>query len=231
MTSSGGRSSRAWHGLIAIVVLAALITQITLILTGGADANSGRTDSATGTGVRLFRLFSYFTIQSNLLVLATAALLALDPWRDSRRWRVARLDALLGIVITGAVFGTVLASQVHLTGLSWWLTVAFHYVSPWAYLLGWLIFGPRPRITWGTVAAAFVWPAAWITYTFVHGALTDWYPYPFLTVTEIGYPAALRNTGLVLVVAAALAALFKMLDARLPARAARPEPATRTPAP
>ena len=68
----------------------------------------------------------------------------------------------------------------------------------------WLLVGPRPRITWATVGWAFVWPVAWIVYTFVHGAVTGWYPYPFLDATVLGYPRALGH-GPVVVLALVLA--------------------------
>jgi hypothetical protein len=127
-------------------------------------------------------------------------------------WRVAHLDALLGIIITGLVFDVVLARQVHLTGAAFWATIGFHYVAPWAALLGWLGFGPRPRISWRTVVAAFIWPALWIGYTFAHGAATDWYPYPFLDVSKKGYATALINTAVVVIIAAALATALRFLD-------------------
>jgi hypothetical protein len=126
-----------------------------------------------------------------------------------------RLDALLGIFITGLVFAVVLAPKLHLTGGALVATIGFHYVSPVMALLGWLLFGPRPRITWRTVAVAFVWPVLWLVYTFTQGAFTDWYPYPFLDVTEIGFGAALRNALLVVVLGVVLAAGFRFLDRRL----------------
>ncbi len=209
--------SRAWHAVIALVVVACLVLQVVLLLTGGADANSGRSGEQVGVGVRLWRLFSYFTIQSNLFVLATAAVLAWRPAHDGAVWRVVRLDALLGIVITGLVFAIVLAPQVHLTGAALVATIGFHYVSPWATLLGWLLFGPRPRIGWATVAGAFAWPVLWLVYTFTQGAFTGWYPYPFLDVTELGAGSAVRNALLVVVLGALLAVVLRVLDARLPA--------------
>lgn len=188
------------------------MAQLGLLFAGGADANSGQIEPVAGLGVRLVRFFSYFTVESNLLVLAASITLAINPKRDGRWWRVLQLDALLGIVITGIVFELVLARIVSLTGLSYVLNLGFHYISPWMMLLGWLVFGPRPRITWSTVGWAFVWPLLWIGYTFAHGAATGWYPYPFLNPESLGYHAALRNTGWVVVAAAVLAVLFKALD-------------------
>lgn len=97
-----------------------------------------------------------------------------------------------------------LAPQVHLTGAALAATIGFHYISPWATIAAWLLFGPRPRISWSTVAGAFVWPLAWLGYIFTQGAFTDWYPYPFLDVTELSLGAAIRNAGLVVVLALAL---------------------------
>jgi hypothetical protein len=210
--------SRWWHGLIAAVIAVALVIQLVLVFQGGADANSGDTGAAVGVGVRLWRLFSYFTIQSNVILLAAALVLAARPAFDGRVWRVVRLDALLGILITGLVYAIVLAPDIHLTGWALAATIGFHYISPWAAVAAWLLLGPRPGTgSWSTVAAAFLWPVAWLVYIFVQGAFTHWYPYPFMDVTKIGFGAAVRNALLVVVVALVFAALVKLLDRRLPA--------------
>jgi hypothetical protein len=210
------RASRIWNAFLALVVLVAMIIQIVLVIGGGTDVNAVTTEGDPGPGTRLIRLFSYFTIQSNLLVLASAALIAWRPDGDGPFQRVLRLDALLGIVVTGLVYETVLAPLVHPTGLALWITIAFHYFAPWFTTIGWLLFGPRPRIDDRTLLLAFIWPALWIAYTFAHGAASDWYPYPFLDVTDIGYARALRNTAVVLLGAAVLALAFAWLDRRLP---------------
>ncbi|WP_427886217.1 Pr6Pr family membrane protein [Kribbella sp. GL6] len=210
--------SRWVHGGIAAVIFASLVIQLVLIFAGGADANSGDTGGAVGLGTRLYRLFSFFTIQSNLIVLAAAVCLVLRPLRDGAFWRVVRLDSLLGIVIAGLVFAIVLAPQVHLTGWALAATIGFHYISPWTTLAAWLYLGPRPRLTWRAVVLAFVWPLAWLVYIFTQGAFTHWYPYPFLNVTDLGLATALRNAALVLVLGLLLATGLKALDKKLPAR-------------
>ena len=209
--------ARAWFGTIAVVVAISLAIQLTLLFTGGQDANSGASTGEIPVGARLERFFSYFTIQSNIFVLGTSIALMLNVYRDGPVWRVLRLDALLGIITTGLVYDTILAPLQHLTGWALVATIGFHYIAPWATLLGWLIFGPRPRMSWRTFAFAFIWPATWVVYTFVHGAISSWYPYPFLDVTTIGYPDALRNSGGVLVFAVILAAILTVIDRRLPA--------------
>ena len=200
--------------MIALVVLGSFIVQIVLVLTGGPDPNTGETVATIGVPRRMVQTFSFFTIQSNLLVLVTAALLVLDPDRDGRVWRVLRLDALLGITVTGLVFDTVLIHYVHPSGWQLVATIGFHYVAPWASVLGWLLFGPWRRIDRATAVRAFGWPIAWIAYTFVHGAISGWYPYPFLNVAEIGWGRALASTGVVLGIAVLLTVLYRALDRR-----------------
>ncbi|MFH8487694.1 Pr6Pr family membrane protein [Streptomyces longisporoflavus] len=216
-------ASRLWHVALLAIVAAALVTQIVLVCTGGADANSARGADDAGTATRLVRLFSYFTVQSNLLVMVSSLSLFLAPQRDGRLWRVLRLDTLLGIAITGLVFAVVLAPDIHLTGAALWVTIGFHYFAPPATLVGWLLFGPRDRIDRTTVARSFLWPAAWIGYTLLHGAVTHWYPYPFLDAGELGYAVALRNILFVLLIALAAALALARLDRVLTRRAAHRE--------
>jgi len=199
-------------------VATSLVVQLVLLFTGSTDVNTGDSQVDIPVGTRLVRLFSYFTIQSNLLVLATSVTLVLSSHRDGRVWRVLRLDALLGITVTGLVYWALLAPTVHLQGAGLLTGLGFHLVSPVLTLVVWLLFGPRPRVSWSTVGWAFVWPVAWIAYTFAHGAVTGWYPYAFLDVNVLGYPPALLSTAVVLLVGAALLLLFRWLDRRLPAR-------------
>ena len=206
--------ARCLHGAVALLVGAALVVQLVLILLGGTDVNTGESAASVALGTRLVRLVSYFTIQSNLIVLAASLSLAVAPRRDGRLWRVLRLDSLLAIAVTGIVYNTLLARLVHLDGLALWTNAALHVVSPVATLVVWVLVGPRPRIAWRVVGWAFVWPVAWIAFTFVRGAITGWYPYPFMDVPTVGYPTAIGATSLVVVLALVLAVVFRRLDRR-----------------
>ena len=216
-SQAAARAARIWFGTIAVVVAICLAIQLTLIFTGGQDINSTTAAAPESVGTRLVRLFSYFTIQSNLFVLGTSIVLALNILKDGPVWRVLRIDAMLGIIITGLVYETILAPLVHPVGWALAATIGFHYISPWATLIGWLIFGPRPRMGWKFALAAFIWPVLWIVYTFVHGAASGWYPYPFLDVTTIGFADSVRNCSVVLIIGVVIATALTLLDKRLPA--------------
>jgi len=208
---------RVVHGVVAVVPAVGLVLSLVLLLLSGADVNSGEGSTVAPLGVRLIRFFSYFTIQSNILILIASIVLMLRPTRDGTIWRIVRLDSLLAIVITGLVYATLLAPLVEDRGstASVIANALLHYICPWLSLVVWLVVGPRPRISWATVAAAFIWPAAWIAYTLIHGAISGWYPYPFLDVGQLGYPIAVRNIFAILVGAGVMALIFRLLD-RLP---------------
>ena len=208
-----GRQARVVHTVLAVVVALSVLTELGRAITGATVLVPA---DDPGAGTRVLRFFSYFTIQSNLLVLAAVLPLTRDPRHDGRGWRVLRLTSLLGITVTGLVYVFVLGPALDPTGLGWWTNAGLHYVAPVLALGSWLVLGPRPRVTGATVAWSMAWPLAWIGYALALGAITDWYPYPFLDVVEIGYPAALRNLVLVAVLAVVLLLGFRLADRRLP---------------
>ena len=165
---------------------------------------------------RLVRLFSFFTIDSNLLIGGVCALLAFRPAHDGAVFRVLRLTAVLCIAVTGVVFHTVLTGLRELTPSGELANFLLHTVTPVGAVLGWLCVGPRPRTDRGTIARAMLLPLAWIAYTFVRGAFVDWYPYPFMDVTKIGLARAALNSAAVAVVFLALAFGLRRLEKRLP---------------
>lgn len=92
-----------------------------------------------------------------------------------------------------------------------------HVVVPLLVLVGWLLFGPRPRITARTIGLALIWPVLWLGYTLVMGAIHCWYPYPFIDVNELGYSRTLLNAAGVTVLFLVLFGLAALVDKALPA--------------
>jgi len=211
------RSARLWHGLTAVVAIAALVLQLVLVLQGGRVLDE---TEQPGLAVRLGRLVSYFTIQSNVLVAVVTVQLARDPLRDGSLWRVLRLAAVVGITVTGVVHFVLLRPLLDLDGADWLADKLLHMVVPVLAVVGWAVFGPRPRIGWREIGWALCWPLAWTVWTLVVGALTGWYPYPFLDPREEHGPAG------VAVAVAGITVFFLLLFAlaRYVDRQARPTP-------
>ncbi len=212
------RWARAWHAAIAVIAVAALLMQVWIAIRISGQPPSHAVGRLRGTalGWRIARVFSFFTIQSNTLCAVASLSLARDAARDGGRWRVLRLDALLGITVTGLVYSTVIARYDQLNG---WqqhsVNACVHYIVPVAMVLGWLLFGPRPRVSARTIGWALVWPACYLAYILIQGHFSRWYPYPFLDVASQGYGRVVANSVAVLAVLAALSALYLLGDRRL----------------
>ena len=167
--------------------------------------------SLNGPGYAKGNFFSFFTIQSNILAVAALFLLVLVPReRRTALFEGARCAAVLYIAITGVVFAVLLAGlQEELQTTIPWVDFVVHKLMPVVLVADWLVDPPRRRLPWWTVAAWLAYPFAWITYTLVRGEVVDWYPYPFVDVSKLGYGGVLgRSVGLAAGFAVAAAALL-----------------------
>jgi hypothetical protein len=171
------RAARVWHLVTAAVAAAALTLQLVLVIDGGRVLEEAHPPSM---GLRLARFLAYFTIQSNILVVVCSIPLSREASYDGRGWRVLRTAAVTGIAVTGIVHWFLLRPLLHLHGADLVADKLLHLVVPALAVLGWLLFGPRPRMTWTASLLSTVWPLAWLLVILGQGAVTGWYPYPFL---------------------------------------------------
>jgi hypothetical protein len=160
-----------------------------------------QTRSAPAAAHATLRLFSYFTILSNVLVALACALPLAARARAPRAARFFALPRVRGavalyIAVTAAVYIVMLAPLWHPTGLLRVADALLHYVVPSLYLALWLrtTAAPRPRLAWGDALRWLAFPAAYLAWTLLRGALAHEYPYPFVDVNKLGLVAVLRNS-------------------------------------
>lgn len=206
---------RTMHLLVALVATVAVVWQLVLVVRGGRVLDETELPSL---GTRLVRFVSYFTVLSNILVAVTSWLLALDPGRDGRGWRVVRMATMVGIAITGVVHWFLLRPLLDLHGADAVVDKLLHVVVPLLAVLAWALADPHGR--WGSREAglALLWPIAWAAYTLLRGAVADWYPYPFLDVGELGWGRTLANIVGIAVLFTAVAFAFVGADRLLRGR-------------
>ncbi|MEV4145349.1 Pr6Pr family membrane protein [Amycolatopsis sp. NPDC049691] len=192
--------TRAWFAVTAVVALTGLVSQVVA--------------TATDPGGRVANLLCFFTIDSNLLVAITSALVALGLARG-RLFTVLWLDALVGIIVTGIVYQVALAGLYELHGLSLFSDTMLHKVTPILFVLGWLLAAPRGVLTWATVGWSLLYPLAWLAFTLPRGAVTGFYPYPFVDAGALGYGQVALNCVFIGLFFTALAAGAFLYDRRL----------------
>ncbi|MCI0633827.1 MAG: Pr6Pr family membrane protein [Actinobacteria bacterium] len=200
-----GAKGRAWFGLTAFAVLFGLIVQVLV----AANATGGAFDTTAG---RVFNVFCFFTIQSNVIVGVTSLLLALNPRRSSTAFKAFRLSGIVSITITGIVYHTVLRG---LFDLERWALVAdnvLHTIVPVIAVVGWLVWGPRGLTSARIMRLSVIFPICWLIFTLIRGAIVDFYPYHFIDVNELGYARVLVNCVWVAILYLGVAAGATALD-------------------
>jgi hypothetical protein len=207
--------ARACFGVTAVVAVFSVTLQFVQDWLGVWDAASVVQPSHA---LRVWRFFSYFTTQANLLVVATSIGLARRPDRDGAGWRVARLDALAGITISALVHWFLLHPLDHFRCSLWASETLVHIVVPTLVVVVWLVFGPRRRVGLRVVWLALIWPLAWLFYTLVVGAVTGWYPYFFLDLGQTGSSVVALYCVAILVLLFVVSCLFWVGDRWLPGR-------------
>jgi len=200
--------ARVWFAATALCVVAG----VTISVFSAVHATGGRFHNGVE---RAFNAFSFFTIQSNLIVGATSLLLAVKPNRSSTLFGVFRLIGVVAITVTGLVYHVAIA---HLLDLDSWDLVGdqlVHTVVPVLAIVGWLMFGPR-RLTSKRIAVLSVlFPFCWLAFTLIRGSVVHWYPYTFIDVTALGYGKAILNCLWVALLLFGLSAGFTAVDSRI----------------
>lgn len=187
--------------VVAIIGWAALILQLYLIIVN-------RTASIPET---LLRYFGFFTILTNLLVAVSVTMVyrtgisAKGPFLTRPKTLTA---TAVYITVVGLIYNLILRFQWVPQGLAKLVDELLHSVVPVLFILFWLKFVPRQTIQWKNIPAWLIYPLLYLGYTLVRGSFANWYPYPFIDVSKLGYSKALVNSGMVTVVFIFIAALF-----------------------
>jgi len=143
------------------------------------------------------RFFSYFTILTNILVALSYTALLL---KQGSRWRnfFSRPDVLTAvavyITIVGAVYNVILRLLWAPQGLQQLVDELLHSLIPLLFLIFWYIYVSRHVLKWKQVPSWLLYPFFYFIYVLIRGALTGFYPYPFINVKEHGYGPVLLNS-------------------------------------
>jgi hypothetical protein len=199
------RWARAWFGATAGCVAAGVV------ISAVTAANNSAGHFHPGVA-RLFNTLAFFTIQSNLLVGAAALLLAIRLDRSSLWFSVLRLAGLTAITVTGIVFHAVLAQTLDLKSWAAAGNELVHTVVPVMAFIGWLMLGPRGLVSKRIAWLSLIFPACWLVFTLIRGAIAHWYPYPFINVTQLGYGGVAVNCVWLALLMLGLAAGATVLD-------------------
>lgn len=166
--------------LIFLLGWFALISQFYLILQ----------NSENSVAENIIRYFSFFTILTNIMLAVCATVLLLKP---KSKWgnffsRPSTLTALtVYITIVGVAYNTILRFLWQPQGLQWITDELLHLIIPVLFILLWCLYVAKSQLEYKQAFTWLIFPIIYIIYTAIRGAITDYYPYPFTDVTQLGY--------------------------------------------
>ena len=198
---------RPFAAVIAVLVWIGLAMQFEFAIVNPATQD-------VSVAERIIRYFSFFTVVSNgIIAIITTAIAIAPESRFSKRFQNGSVltAASVYITIVAVVYSLFLRSVVNAQG---WHLISDHIVHdaiPPLFVLFWLMYADKRDIKWLDPVKWLVVPVLYIAYSLLHGAFDDWYPYWFADVTKLGYPAALKNSGFVLIAFLVLGFIFAAL--------------------
>jgi len=185
----------------AFIVVTALIAWFALILQSSLSIptylNTGRTLPGAIT-----QLLSYFTILSNILIAFSLSAIALKPDSLSGRYFLrSSVNTALAVYITivGLTYNLILRKAVALEGFWRLADELLHVAIPLLFIIYWIFFAPKAALKWRDLYLGLIFPLVYLVCILIRGAISGYYPYPFMDVNKLGYPTvALHSAGMLL---------------------------------
>lgn len=186
---------------LALVALGAVIGQYFVMME----------NRVTGPLEATIRFFSFFTILTNSLVALFFARLAwrLGSVKNTIAIPTAGLTAVtLYITVVGLVYQVMLRHLWNPTGAQMIIDELLHTVIPILTLIFWVRYGHEEKLQFRQIAGWMIYPLIYLCYVLIRGHYSGFYPYPFISVAELGLNLVLIHALLLFVCFAGLAALM-----------------------
>lgn len=149
----------------------------------------------TTVGETLIRYFTFYTILTNLLVAVcfTAEVVHKNK-RQSFFTQSSTLAAtVVYIGVVGLIYNVILRFAWQPKGLQRVVDELLHLIIPVYFILYWLILVPKVKLKWSNLFRWLLYPGIYLIIIMIRGAISGYYPYPFMSVTVLGYPKVLIN--------------------------------------
>jgi hypothetical protein len=168
-------------------------------------------DQDMGIAHGVWMYLAFFTMWTNLVVAVTLSLPQLRPHGSSGRFfsRPGVVTAVAAyIVLVCLAYSLLLRNTWHPQGYQQLADILLHDAIPALFLAYWWLVVPRGTVHWTGIPRWSLYPLAYFAYALARGALTGFYPYPFIDVVRLGMAQVLLNAVGILLGFLGLAALL-----------------------
>lgn len=142
------------------------------------------------------KYISFMTIWTNILVsLFFTFLITAQNSAPGRFFARTSVQAALVVYISavGLIYHLFLAHIWNPQGLQLIVDQILHTVVPVYYLLYWMLFSEKNKLSFRNAFNWLLYPFIYAVYSLIRGAITGKYPYYFIDASTLGYGIVLRN--------------------------------------
>ncbi|MBA2562828.1 MAG: Pr6Pr family membrane protein [Chitinophagaceae bacterium] len=186
MEKQASKSMKIYLAVLVILGWFALILQFYINITSKAAA----------IPEIIVRYFSYFTLTTNLIVATCCTTLLFKPnsrWGNFFSQQKTLTAITVYIIIVGIIYNIILRFIWSPKGLQMIIDELLHSVIPVLFLVYWLIFVLKNQLKWQDVLPWLIYPLVYTIFILLRGAVSGFYPYPFINISELGLKNALIN--------------------------------------
>lgn len=142
------------------------------------------------------RFFSFFTILTNTLVSVYFTYQIFTTKTNSKNLfnQSGSLTAItVYITVVGLVYQVALRHVWQPTGFQMIVDELLHTLIPIFVILYWFLYELKAQLHWNNIPKYLLYPVIYLVFILLRGKFSNFYPYPFVNVTELGWSQILIN--------------------------------------
>jgi len=187
--------------VLAIIAWFAVLTQYYLMIENSVASISETT----------IRFFSYFTILTNSIVAIYFTLITIKSKRNLTAliYKPGTLTAITTyITMVGLLYQIMLRHLWQPTGLQMIVDELLHTLIPILVIIYWYLYENKPLVTYKNIPKWLIYPLLYLIYILIRGTVSNFYPYPFIDVVNLGLSKVFINSILLIALFVGLSAVF-----------------------
>lgn len=163
-------------------------------------------------------MFSYYTIQTNVIVATWFSLAIIYAKKEDK-------PAVMGPIVRGAInlyitvtflgFAVLLSFLYQPTGIAAFTNLISHYIIPIAFIVDWLVTGHDTEYEWKHLVYYPIYPAGYLIYCLIRGAIINFYPYYFIDPNYLGIPLLIIVITVLVLVYIGLGSVYIIINKKL----------------
>lgn len=163
------------------------------------------------------RFFSFFTILTNILVALYFSIIFISGNKSVSLINTPGTLTFLTIHITvvGLVYQVALRHLWHPQGMQRLVDELLHSVIPIFVVLFWYLYEAKKSLKFRQTIKWLTYPLIYFIYILVRGNQSGFYPYPFIDVSVLGFPAVIQNAFFLLLFFLGLSSAFILIGKQL----------------